>query len=115
MKTKEKSKSRIAKLEQEIEKYRLAIASQLCGNSGGCVAQLRATAAEFGINKEMGTSDYGGDPRGRHPEKWAKIRRLQEEMAEINARFSEEAQREVARVQAKINKIWQEMQCKAVA
>ena len=47
---------KIAKLEQEIEKYRIAIAAQLWGNSGGCVANLRCVAGELGITKEMACS-----------------------------------------------------------
>jgi hypothetical protein len=47
---------KIAKLEQLVERYRLAIAAQLYGNSGGCVALLRAVAAEQGITKEEACS-----------------------------------------------------------
>ncbi len=50
-----------------------------------------------------------GDPRGRHPHKWEEIRRLQMRMSDINAKYSAIAEKEVALIQAEINRIWVEI------
>jgi hypothetical protein len=47
---------KIAKLEQLVERYRFAIASQLLAGGGGAVNYLRVVAAENGITKEEACS-----------------------------------------------------------
>ena len=58
---------KIATLEQRIERMRLAISSQLWGNSGSCVAMLRVVAGEECITKEEAVG-YTLDQFRRPPE-----------------------------------------------